>query len=124
MTIIMPQEIEVWYIIPALRKEIAKELIKTHGLTQREAAKVLNTTEATISNYMKSKRAKKVKFTAEEIARIKENTKLILKNPKEIVEHLYDLCKKMRGSKTVCDLHRKYEKVLPEECDICSECDT
>jgi len=120
---VMPQEIEVWYLIPALRKEIAFNLTKDENLTQRDAAKILGTTEATISNYLKSKRAKEVKFTPKERAMIKEKTQLILKNPKNIVRYLYELCEKLRGSKTMCDIHRKYEKGIPKDCDICVECD-
>ena len=59
----MPQEIEVRYIIPAIRRELASLLIKEHYKTQKEAAKILGLTEAAISQYQHSKRAKEVVFS-------------------------------------------------------------
>ncbi|MFH1405899.1 MAG: hypothetical protein ABIG52_01635 [Nanoarchaeota archaeon] len=53
-----PQEIEVWYILPAIRKELVLAL-KEKGHTQKEIASFLNVTEPAISQYTKEKRAKK-----------------------------------------------------------------
>ena len=36
----MPQEIEVWYIIPALRRELAKQMVEA-GLTQKKIADLM-----------------------------------------------------------------------------------
>jgi hypothetical protein len=52
-----PCEIIVWDILPVIRKELAKALVEVHGLTQRNAAKSLGLTEATISRYLSGKRA-------------------------------------------------------------------
>lgn len=51
-----PQEIEVWFLLPAIRKMIAFELIKK-GKSQKEVAKIMGVTEASISHYKRSKRA-------------------------------------------------------------------
>lgn len=51
-----PCEIIVWQILPVIRKELAKNLVGNHGLTQREAAKILGTTEASVSRYISGKR--------------------------------------------------------------------
>jgi predicted transcriptional regulator len=47
------------YILPVFRSLVAKELIKTYDLTQVETAKKLGTTQAAISQYINSKRARK-----------------------------------------------------------------
>ena len=60
-TFIFPQEIEVTYIIPSLRRELAK-VMKVSGLTQREIAKKLMVTEQAVSQYFSSKRASTVEF--------------------------------------------------------------
>jgi predicted transcriptional regulator len=52
----MPQEIVVWYLLPALRKELVIEL-KNFKLSQKDIAQKLNITEAAISQYMHNKRA-------------------------------------------------------------------
>ena len=39
---LLPQEIEVWYIIPALRKELAKQLTKKHEMSYEKAGNILS----------------------------------------------------------------------------------
>ena len=55
MSLKLRQEIEVWYVIPAIRKEIAKGLVKK-GLKQRAVARKLEITDAAVSQYFNSKR--------------------------------------------------------------------
>ena len=55
--LIFPQEIEVWYILPAIRKKVALKLVK-RGLSQKKVADIMGVTEAAVSQYKKSKRAK------------------------------------------------------------------
>jgi predicted transcriptional regulator len=52
-----PCEIITWKLLPVIRRELAKTLIKDHGLTQRKAAERLGLTEATVSRYISGKRA-------------------------------------------------------------------
>jgi predicted transcriptional regulator len=47
------------YVLPIFRSIVAKELVNTYHLTQVEAAKKLNTTQAAVSQYINSKRANK-----------------------------------------------------------------
>jgi len=56
MTIKIDCEEIVWYLLPIIRKEFAKSLIKDHGLTQRKAAEKLGITEAAVSQYILKKR--------------------------------------------------------------------
>lgn len=68
----------VWYILPLIRKEFAKSLIKDHGFTQRKAAEKLGITEAAVSQYILKKRVD-LKLTDAEIKReIKKSTKRIV----------------------------------------------
>ena len=55
----MPQEIEVFYTLPAIRREMAI-VMKASGRKQKEIAKLLCVEESTISQYMKDKRATKI----------------------------------------------------------------
>jgi predicted transcriptional regulator len=50
-----PCELVVWHVLPRIRKELARELIIKHGLTQARAARLLGVSEPAISNYMGSK---------------------------------------------------------------------
>ncbi len=56
MTIKIDCEENVWYLLPLIRKEFAKSLIKDHGLTQRKAAEKLGITESAVSQYVSKKR--------------------------------------------------------------------
>jgi len=71
----LPQEIEVWYVIPALRRELAKALTLKHKLSQKEAAELLGISEAAVSQYIKEKRAKQIKFTRQDKKEIEKTAK-------------------------------------------------
>ena len=50
-----PQEIEVWYILPAIRKELVR-VFKEKGKSGKEIAFLLGITPASVSQYGKDKR--------------------------------------------------------------------
>ncbi len=52
---IFPCEKAVWYYLPQIRADLAKELVKT-GMTQSRAAKLLGVTPAAVSQYLHKKR--------------------------------------------------------------------
>ena len=116
----MPQELEVWYILPAIRKEVAKILIEDYEMKQKEVAEILGITDAAVSQYLSSKRAAELKFPKEELKKIKISADKIAKNPEESMEHLSTLSKDLMGnSKTICDLHKKYDSSVPHNCEVC-----
>jgi predicted transcriptional regulator len=76
----------VWYLLPLIRKEFAKSLIKDHGLTQRKAAEKLGITESAVSQYISKKRGD-LKVTDVGIRReIKESTKRIMKGDIQVMK--------------------------------------
>ncbi len=117
----MPQELEVWYLLPALRRELTKSLIKDFNLKQKKVAEILHLTEPAVSQYLKSKRANEIKFSKQELEIIKKTAQKILKDEKNLQKHLYVLSRKLRGTKTLCELHKKHDKNLPKKCKLCME---
>jgi uncharacterized protein len=115
----MPQEIEVWYIIPAIRRELAKVIVKDYGLSQKECAAVLGITEAAVSQYLKLKRAKEVTFGKKTIVEIKKAAKRIIDEKELRMEEIYKLTSMVKVTKLLCDIHRDHDKGLPAKCDIC-----
>lgn len=115
----MPQEIEVWYIIPALRRELAKVLTTEHNLSQKEVAKLLGVTEAAISQYIKAKRAKEVVFPSNLQKEIRDAARHIIKDPKTVLYEMNRLCTETRKSKVICDVHYKHDKGLSQGCEVC-----
>ena len=115
----MPQEIEVWYIIPAIRREIAKSMIDDYKLTQKQVSEHMSITEAAVSQYISSKRAKEVVFSNAVLDEIKNSAKKIIENDEMLVPHMMRLCKLTAVKQVMCDIHKEQDVKLPEGCDIC-----
>jgi hypothetical protein len=118
---LMPQELEVWYLLPSLRKEIAKTLVNEHNLSQKEVAGIFGMTESAVSQYLKSKRANELKFSKTELDEIKKYANKILEDKKNYHKHLFELSKKMSGTKSLCDLHKKRDPSLKSDCSLCHQ---
>lgn len=121
MAKMLPQEVEVWYLIPAIRRELTKILIKDHGLTQKKVSDILGLTESAVSQYIKSKRANTLQFNSDEMEKIKEYADKIMKDKENIKKYLFDLSIKLRGSDSLCKLHKKHDSSIDEHCKICIE---
>ncbi|MBI4452756.1 transcriptional regulator [Candidatus Woesearchaeota archaeon] len=119
----MPQEIEVRYILPAIRRELARVLINEHSLSQKGAANLLGLTEAAVSQYQHSKRAKEVVFSDEVEVEIRKSAEKILtesKNKQRVVAEIYRISNLTTVKHILCDLHRSQSKDLAN-CNICFE---
>lgn len=116
---LMPQEIEVWYIIPALRRELTRIFLKDYKLSQKKTAEILGVSEAAVSQYLTSKRASEVKFSKVETDSIKKVARDVIKGKITLMAGLYDLCIFFRGSKTICSIHRIKDKSVDKKCRVC-----
>ena len=119
----MPQEIEVWYIIPSIRRELAKSMIKDLKITQKQVASIMEITEAAVSQYLHSKRAKEVVFTKAVLEKIKKSSKEIAKNERLLIQEMMRLTNLTGVKHVMCDVHKKHDAKLPTNCDICFEGD-
>ncbi len=111
----MPQEVEVRYVIPSLRRELAKELFKKYK--QKEIAILLNITPAAVSQYLKEKRGT-ITFDKLMQKEIKKSSNIIAKYPEKLQEEIYRLTAEVRSSGVICSIHKKYDRV-PAQCEIC-----
>jgi len=116
---LMPQEIEVWYLIPALRREMARIFIEKYELSQKKAADILGITEAAISQYLNSKRASEIVFSKNELDKIEKSAEKIIKDKDSLMKNLYDLCNVLREAKVICELHKNRDKSVSKNCDVC-----
>lgn len=117
-------EIVAQMVLPNIRALVAKELMEKYGYTQQAAAKKLGLTQSAVSQYLRNLRGSQTK--------IFERDKKIFKHIEEFasklasnelnscgsVEFFCKLCKDIRKSKIICDLHKKSYPDL-EECSIC-----
>ena len=116
---LQPQEIEVWYILPAIRRELAILLTKKHKLSQKDAAKILNVSGPAVSQYMKSKRASEVQFTKSTSRLIEKASEKIIKDNSALIPEVQNLITAVREDLTLCKIHRSKNKDLPEKCCAC-----
>lgn len=117
----MPQDIEVRYILPAIRRELARILIQEHKLSQKEAARILGLTEAAVSQYRHSKRAKEAVFSDKVVGEIKASADKILAekdNKQSLVAEMYRISSLAMVRRVLCSIHRSQSKDLGN-CNVC-----
>jgi len=107
---ILPQEIEVWYILPAIRSEMAK-CLADKGLKHKDVAKMLGITESAVSQYLKGDRAQKVKFSKKVISEIENSCKKIISDNTCAQREIQCICSLLRKHGILCEMHKQYNKV-------------
>ncbi len=111
-----PQEIEVWYILPAIRKELVR-VLKSRGKSGREIASLLGITASSVSQYSSDKRGMGIElplvvkeFVLSKIPSIKDSL--------SAYKVIQDINTFIKESKALCQLHMLIEKDL-DNCDVC-----
>ncbi len=56
-----PCEVVVWYVIPAIRSELAKELLNL-GMKQKDVSELMDITQPAVSQYITDKRGSGIKL--------------------------------------------------------------
>ena len=113
---LLPQEIEVWYIIPAVRKEFARLLTGKYELSFEKAGAALGVSKAAVSQYLSNKRANKVKLNAEAKREVAKSAKLIAERPKVALVEIQRILKFMRSNRCSCDVCKKFNKDVLDLC--------
>jgi len=115
---LQPQEIEVFYVLPALRRELAS-CMKEEGKSQKEIAKLLGVTDAAVSQYISSKRAAALKFNDKLKLAIKESANKI-DSEMALTREIQSLLNISRQERIVCRMHAALGNV-PNKCNVCFE---
>ncbi len=113
----MPEEVEVWYVIPALRRELSLELLKL-GMKQRDVAHILGITEASVSHYRKKKRGTEFSFPLRIKQQIAEGAHIISEDPQKVLGEIQRLLREIRRSGFLCEIHKRHCKNL-QDCKAC-----
>jgi predicted transcriptional regulator len=111
----LPQEIEVWYVIPAVRREFAKVFTKKYKLTQEEAAEILGVSKAAVSQYINSKRAS-LKLPKEIVNEIEKSAGRVIKDRGIVVGEIMRIISLVKNRKLLCNLCKKYNKGILKIC--------
>ena len=130
-TWLMPQEVVVWYVLPAIRRELTRAMIKKKK-PQKQIAKMLGVTEPAITQYKlkKSKRSRgdQVNIPDKILVDIDKAADVIIeayeqngdKRVYEImtreVNHLIEI---LRDAGVICDVHREHCEGVHKDCKAC-----
>src|SRR3989338_1530717 len=93
---ILPQEIEVWYIIPAIRRDITKILVNDYGISYDKVGNILGISKAAVSQYLNNKRAAKIKLHEKAFEEIKKSCKKIIDRKSDSTKEIQRLLEVIR----------------------------
>ena len=116
--LLQPQEIEVWYILPVIRRELAFAM-KRKGLSGKRIAVLLGISEGAVSQYFSNKRAKEIVMHEEIKVNVNDAAEEIIKDPANVIPSTQAILKLMWDSGVVCELHKEHCQTLPDDCDDC-----
>ena len=106
-------------MIPAIRRELTKCFIDSYGFSQKRVAGILGITESAVSQYINEKRGGELKFTKNEMEKIKKSADRIVNDKDNIGKYLFELSRELRGTDSLCELHRKHDPSVEGNCKIC-----
>jgi predicted transcriptional regulator len=109
-----PQEIEVFYILPSIRRYLV-QFMKERGLKQHDIAQLLEINDATISQYLSEKRGHQIDFQSPLLEEIKKSAEKI-HDRFTLLNETQRLLKLVRQTRVLCQVHRQFSNV-PSVCD-------
>ena len=112
--LLQPQEIEVFYVIPALRRQLAM-VMKEGGLKQSKIADLLYIKRAAVSQYISNKRGGKVVFNEDIMKEIKTSADRIV-DKFTLLSEIQRLLRVVKNSGELCKIHKQFSNV-PEDCE-------
>jgi uncharacterized protein len=118
--LIFPQEIEVWYILPLIRRKIALKMVEK-GLKQKDVAKIMGITPAAVCQYKKEKRAKEDFFDDEMNKELTKSVKNVIKSNEKLAEEIIRLNNLAKSKGIVCKIYKNIcaLKGMKGDCAYC-----
>jgi predicted transcriptional regulator len=118
--LIFPQEIEVWYILPLIRRKIALKMVEK-GLQQKQVAMIMGITPAAVCQYKTEKRAKEDFFDDDMNKKLEIAVKNIIKDNNQLAEEIIKLNNLAKSKGIVCKIYKEKcaLKGMKGNCDYC-----
>ena len=104
-----------WYLLPAIRRELAQEMLKS-GMRLRAVAQKLGLTDAAVSQYVSGRRAGDVELEPSVRRMIRQTAKKI-ESGADAMSEINGICEYCTAKLVVCRLHKAHG--APRKCDIC-----
>ncbi len=116
MKVDTPQEVEVWYLLPAIRKQLVLSMVK-QGLKQSEIAKLLHITDAAVSQYLHNKRSS-LDLPERLVQQIEISAIKLIKHGSSLQQELQNIMQSMWKTKFICGVCRSQTSAAPA-CKVC-----
>ena len=125
----LPCELVTEHFLPIVRRLLANELVKEHGVSQAQVARALGVTQPAVSNYLSSE----LRLRRPRMAEGLEDTGLTVKalaedllndrlTQVEAMGRICGLCTRMRNRGPLCAVHGEdVPTIQPDRCSFCLE---
>ncbi|WP_305554657.1 transcriptional regulator [Methanobrevibacter sp. V74] len=120
-----PCEIVVWYVIPAIRSELAKELLNL-DMKQKDVSKLMDITQPAVSQYITDKRGSGIKLDDNVKDMIKEFARQLSEGEAtkvDLIPRTCNICKNVKTSDVLEQLNIDKSE-LGEDCQTCMGSDS
>jgi len=123
--LILPCEIAVKTVVPAIKATLATELVQTYGFKQDHVAEILRISQSAVSKYTRQVRGHLIEISnmGEIKPLITDMIKLLVNgNPKrtEFLGLFCQTCKTIREKELMCQFCQKTDQMITTEvCDFC-----
>jgi len=122
---LLPCEVAVKSLVPALRSAIARELAQSHGLKQKDVARLLGVTQTAVSKYTRHVRGIVIKV--EDVEEVQPIVKEIVVSLVDGRLSRYDLvakfcvaCEILRRKGLMCELCKRSDPSIDiQQCLVC-----
>jgi len=115
-----PCEIVVWYVIPAIRSELAKELLNL-GMKQKDVSELMDITQPAVSQYITDKRGSGIKLDDNVRAMIHEFARQLSEGEAtkaDLISRTCTICKHVKTTDVLAQLNISKDD-LGEDCQSC-----
>lgn len=122
---LLPCEVAVKSLVPALRSAIARELTQTYGLKQKDVANLLGVTQTAVSKYTRHVRGTVLKIEGiEEVQPTLKEIVISLANGRmskyELVAKFCVACEIIRQKRLMCELCKLSDPSIDiKQCPVC-----
>jgi len=113
-----PSELEVWYVLPGIHRELSKYLKFKVGLRQKTIAEILELSPAAVSYYIRNERAKEIIFPDEINNKISLSAQKIYENPSRYFAEVHAILNMIRETGALCQIHREKGRIR-NNCTVC-----
>jgi hypothetical protein len=125
--LILPCEVGVKTILPAVKAAMARSIVENHGLNEKQTADILGLSQSAVSRYVGRERGNLIELdsTSEVLTLIEQMVIHLIERPESKTEFLKlfcQTCQKIREKGLMCPLCKKeMSQNWAERCFFCKE---